>query len=278
MNDLKELSLPEDLRPEARSQLRALLARAPGRRTPLDELWQLMDDVWDELGLDNREPDPEGLGRFYQHPVWALNGLYTEQDPESIAHRKAVADWLAARAAADNIKHVLDVGGGFGSLARLIAARGMSVQVLEPYPSELGKARLSGVANAKFVATPEGVCDALVAMDVMEHVTDPAATLVEMIRWVRPGGLLLFQNHFAPCIKCHLPRNFHLNESFGQLARLCGLSPIGRIAGSYTNAWRKSRERRPSRLTLAAFDLWSRCYSQAWRAARYVRGLLGAKR
>lgn len=267
MKDLKELQLPNDLPPATRAGLQAVLARAPGGRRPLDELWQLMDDAWDELGLDNRRPDPELLGRFYQHPVWTLNGLYTEQDQESIGHRNAVANWLAARAAGKGLR-VLDVGGGFGMLARLISARGMSVDILEPFQTELGKARLARVANAKFITNPEGPYDALVAMDVLEHVPDPAATLVEMVGWVRPGSPVVFQNHFAPCIKCHLPGNFHLNESFGQLAWLCGLSSIGRIDGSYAQAWRKSQERHPSRLTLASFDTWSRAYSRMLRAVR----------
>jgi len=274
---LKELQLPEDLGPAARAELNAALARAPGIRPPLDELWQLMDDAWDELGLDNRRPDPELLGRFYRHPVWTLNGLYTEQDAESIRHRHAVADWLATSAGGKDLR-VLDVGGGFGMLARLISARGMPVHVLEPYPTELGKARLARLANARYVTDPEGAYDALVAMDVLEHVPDPAATLVAMVGWVRPQGSLVFQNHFAPCIKCHLPGNFHLNESFGQLARLCGLSPMGRVEGSYAFAWRKSHERQPSRMALAGFDAWSRGYSRARRAARFAVGLLRSAR
>ena len=275
MKDLKELQLPDDLPAATRAALAEVLARAPGLRPPLDELWQLMDDAWDEIGLDNRRPDPALLAEFYRHPVWTLNGLYTEQDPESIAHRIAVADWLAAQAAGRSLR-VLDVGGGFGMLARLVSARGMSVDVLEPYPTDLGRARLARVANARYVTAADGVYDALVAVDVLEHVPDPAAALVEMVRWVRPDGVLAFQNHFAACIKCHLPGNFHLNESFGQLARLCGLSPIGPVAGSYASAWRKTRQRQPSRMTLAGFKAWSRAYSIARRMARPVAHLLRA--
>ena len=277
MKHLGELQLPEDLPPAARAGLQAALARAPGSRPALDELWQLMDDAWDELGLDNRRPDPERLGRFYRHPVWTLNGLYTEQDPESIAHRVAVADWLAGWAAGSPLR-VLDVGGGFGMLARLLSGRGLTVDVLEPYPTELGMTRLARLANAKYVTAPEGAYDALVAIDVLEHVPDPAAMLVDIAGWVRPGGRLVFQNHFAPAIKCHLPGNFHLNESFAQLAWLCGLSALGRIDGSFATAWRKTRERRPSRAVLATFDAWSRAYSRARRAARRVVGRLRAPR
>jgi hypothetical protein len=111
---------------------------------------------------------------------------------------------------------------------------------------------------------------------VLEHVPDPAALLVEMTGWVRPDGLLVFQNHFAPAIKCHLPGNFHLNEGFGQLAWLCGLSAIGRIDGSFATAWRKARERQPSRAALAAFDAWSRVHSRARRAARRAVNLFRA--
>ena len=276
MKHLAELRLPEDLPAASRAELQAVLARAPGVRPPLEELWQLMDDAWDELGLDNRRPDPDLLARFYRHPVWTLNGLYTEQDPESIAHRKAVAEWLRAHAAGTRLR-VLDLGGGFGMLARLLSERGMAVHVLEPYPTELGRARLAGLADAKYITAPEGAYDALVAMDVLEHVPDPAATLVEAAGAVRPGGVLVFQNHFAPAIKCHLPGNFHLNEGFGQLAWLCGLTAIGRVEGSYASAWRKARERRPSRGMLAAFGLWSRGYSRARRAVRRAAGLLRSR-
>ena len=70
------------------------------------------------------EAAPEGacldardlLSRFGEK---LLNGLFIEADATSMMHRRAIADWVVERGA--SIRKLLDFGGGFGTLASLIA-------------------------------------------------------------------------------------------------------------------------------------------------------------
>lgn len=258
MNDLRDLELPADLSSEDRRALLNLLSAAPPGKPPLNQLWHVMDQIWDGMGLDNLRPDPERLAQYYQHPVWLLNGLFSESDPESIGHRRAVAEWFWTKKQQGLINRVLEFGGGFGTLARLIAEANASVEVLEPYPHPLALLRSRRFPGVSYVAEPRPPYDALVAMDVLEHVLNPAALLLEMINTVHTGGWLIFQNHFAPSIKCHLPATFHLNQSFDSLARLCGLEPRGQILGSWAFVYEKIDNHHPNRILLAAFLFRSR--------------------
>jgi hypothetical protein len=47
------------------------------------ELLAEIDRVWDSYGLDNRKNvSDQEIGSFYSHPVWILNGLFAEVDPD----------------------------------------------------------------------------------------------------------------------------------------------------------------------------------------------------
>lgn len=37
------------------------------------------------------------IGSFYAHPVWLLNGLFIEQNAQSLANRRGFTDWVAAQ-------------------------------------------------------------------------------------------------------------------------------------------------------------------------------------
>jgi SAM-dependent methyltransferase len=270
VDSLAERPLPPELSAADRRVLAALIAQTPKEGTALHQLWRAVDAVWDDMKLDNRRPDEQRLAQYYRHPVWLLKGVFTEADPESLGHRRAISDWLVDKLHHDQVSWALEFGGGFGTLARMIAAAGIAVDVLEPYPHALAVKRSWLFSALEFVRAPRPPYDALVAMDVLEHVPDPAALLVDLTRLVRRDGFLLFQNHFAPCIKCHLPGTFHLASTFDQLAALCGLTPVGRIDGSYASAYRKAAERVPSRLRLALFDAASRNVPRYRRLRRVV--------
>ena len=61
-------------------------------------VWGEMDRVWDDAGLDNKKNIAnQDIGKFYGHPVWIMNGLFTEIDPESTAHRAAISAYLNER-------------------------------------------------------------------------------------------------------------------------------------------------------------------------------------
>lgn len=248
----------------------ALLARVPEGRPALTDIWRLMDEAWAELGLDERRPDPERLAAFYRHPVWTLNGMFVEQDPQSRGHREAVAAWLRGLAPA----RVLDFGGGYGSMARLAAAAlpSAAIEVYEPFPSAAALARAAGHANLRFVAAPGTGYDAAVCLDVLEHVPDPLPALAALAGALREGGGLAIANSFYPVIRCHLPGTFHLRYSFPLFARLLGLRRLGRLPAAPADRYRKVRADPPPWPVLRALEAASRAaYPALWAAHRAYR-------
>ena len=88
-----------------------------GSEPSLEQLWDLMDQAWTRHGCDNCSPTSNRLADFYSDTVWLLNGMFIEQHTESMGHLQAIT---AAVSALDP-SQVLDFGGGFGTLARLLA-------------------------------------------------------------------------------------------------------------------------------------------------------------
>lgn len=106
-----------------------------------------------------------------------------------------IAGWL--RPAVEPGGHVLDVGGGAGQLAVLLAGELRArVTVLDPteemishVPAGSGVTALRGFAED--IPLPDDDCDAIVVTDAFHHFRDQAAAVAEFARVVRPGGLVL---------------------------------------------------------------------------------------
>ncbi len=207
----------------------------------LEEMWMALDLVWDNLGCDNILHDWEKIGEFYDHPVWLLNGLFIEQHDESMAKRHAISDWLVN----NGFKRIVDFGGGFGTLTRLIAEKdnSISIHIFEPHPSEFGLKRVKEYGNVKMVGKLERNYDCLVCTDVLEHVPEPLKETAKMIKCVQIGGHLLIANCFDPVIKCHLPQTFHLKYTFDLFAKLMGLQVIGNLVGSHATIYKKTENK-----------------------------------
>jgi SAM-dependent methyltransferase len=248
-------------------EIRAMLARTPGRAPSLAEIWGLMDEAWAALGCDERRPEPARLAAFYRHPVWALNGMFAEQDAVSRGHRLAIAAWLRSLAPA----RVLDFGGGYGGMARMAAAAlpGAAVEVYEPFPSAAALALAAAHPNLRYVAEPGRGYDAALCLDVLEHVPDPLPPLAELAAALRPGGRLAVANNFYPVIRCHLPGTFHLRYTFPLVAGLLGLRREGRIPAALADVYRKAGppDRPPPWPALRALEAASRAAYPALRAA-----------
>ena len=226
------------LRPEERSAIDGLLQRV-GINPTLEQLWDLMDQVWDEYACDARHPDPHKLAAFYSDPIWLLNGMFIEQHELSMHHRNAIA----AAVANFRPQQVLDFGGGFGTLARLLAAELPQSQILicEPYPPRHGIEACLSFENIKYVPDLSNqIVDVLVTTDVLEHVPDPLTLLAAMVSAVRPGGYLFFANCFYPVIKCHLPCTFHLRYTFDAFCSALGLELVGPCHGTHCTIYRRS--------------------------------------
>lgn len=241
--DILGISLPKNmLKPDDIKYLKQFDASP---RLSVEQLWKEMDRVWDALDLDNRLPlNKQQIGRFYSHPVWILNGVFSASDPESVNHRDSIARFI------DKIEaeFIADYGGGFGELALKVNRinSNIHIDIIEPYPSLIGEARLKEMPEIQFVPELKREYDCIIAQDVLEHVEHPIKIARKLAHSTKIGGHLIFANCFYPVIKCHLPSTFYLRHTFKWMARSLGLRFVGQIDGArHALVFRKvSRERK----------------------------------
>ena len=212
------------LRPTELEYLRNLPASLP----TLEWVWNELDRVWDELGLDNKRPLlHQSVAEYYRHPVWLLNGFFSALDPISVQHREAIANFIFTL----DTSLVADYGGGFGELALRMSKKcpDTKIHIVEPYPSQLGVERTNKTSQISFISALGADYDVIVAQDVLEHVDDPVG-LAYMINFsLRNGGLGIYANNFYPIIKCHLPANFYLRNSFPRIMSAMGMHFVGYV-------------------------------------------------
>lgn len=221
-----------------KAEIKDLLKReSKSIKDDLYQMWHLMDLIWDDHKCDNENLNWENIGKFYSHPVWLLNGLFIEQHKMSMDHRHAISDWIVA----NGLKNVVDYGGGFGTLARLIAEKdkNINMNIYEPHPSEFGLKRARELENINIIDKLDTDYDCLLSTDVLEHVPDPLNDFSKMINSVKIDGYLVIANAFYPMIKCHLPQDFHFRYTFNLFAKMMGLKVIGKLKGSHATIFKK---------------------------------------
>ncbi len=99
-------------------------------------------------------------------------------------------------------KDVLDLGCAGGFMAEALAERGVRVTGIDPAEQAIAAARAHAAQaghaitydTGKGEALPyaDAAFDAVVCVDVLEHVDDLAQVMAEVARVLRPGGLFLF--------------------------------------------------------------------------------------
>lgn len=163
-----------------------------------------------------------------------------------------IADTLGAAPRA-----VLDVGCGAGFLANYLAARGHRVTGLDTSAEALAVARTHDasrsarylVGDACALPFPDASFDAVCAMDLLEHVTEPARLVAEAGRVLRPGGVFFFHT-FNRTWQAHLvvikgvewfvkntPKDLHVIDLFrspeevAEMCRRARLEPVS-VRGS----------------------------------------------
>ena len=97
---------------------------------------------------------------------------------------------------------VLDLGCAGGFMAEAMADRGATVTGIDPARAAIAAAKAHAAANGRAVRYDVGVgealpyadasFDAVVCVDVLEHVADLNRVLAQIARVLRPGGMFLF--------------------------------------------------------------------------------------
>lgn len=95
---------------------------------------------------------------------------------------------------------ILDIGCGGGILSEPLSRLGAHVTGIDPAPGNVEIARLHAesagldidyrAVTAEDLAASGATFDVVLTMEVIEHVTDPAAFMATAARLVRPGGFL----------------------------------------------------------------------------------------
>lgn len=114
--------------------------------------------------------------------------------PGRLKHFDRLIDWQG--------KQVLDLGCAGGFMAEALARRGAQVTGIDPAAEAIAAARQHAQAQGLQIGYDVGVgealpydpagFDAVVCVDVLEHVTDLQKVMHEVARVLRPGGLFLF--------------------------------------------------------------------------------------
>lgn len=115
-------------------------------------------------------------------PRWReqiYNDDYAKIDPDGASGQRASANARLVCDLAHQIgtSSILDYGGGDGTLARLLVTRGFDAYSIDAFHG--GHA-------------PPGPVPLVTAFEVIEHSPTPAATVAEIMSWLRPGGRVLF--------------------------------------------------------------------------------------
>ena len=131
---------------------------------------------------------------------------------------------------------ILSFGDGLGYDSTALAAAGHEVVYFEPSQpcNEYAKTvfTANGV-NVRMEQSPDAIqdeqFDAILCLDVMEHVPDPPSMVGMFSRFLKPNGLLIAHAPFFlihPCYKTHLRSNRKYSGDWS-LYQQQGLHPIG---------------------------------------------------
>jgi len=129
---------------------------------------------------------------------------YDGHDLEALADLPRYQSWILSHFRRHLSGHVLEYGAGIGNVARMVRPWARRLTLVEPALNLLPKlsARFAGDADVEIrgatiedhtAEQPDGSFDAVMLINVLEHVADDAAALRQFHRIVRRDGhLLLF--------------------------------------------------------------------------------------
>ena len=170
-----------------------VLARIDGAARAFKSEWQ------ERVG---HSTDEEAIVRFYNESQAELFELVGWHATDAIHYRTLMAVDIARRHAG---RRFLDYGSGIGSDAIVFADAGYDVTLADVSEPLLAFARWRcerrgyriRTVDLKTEALPEGLYDAAVCFDVLEHIPRPIRALGAIGRSMTPGGLLFLHAPFG---------------------------------------------------------------------------------
>jgi len=166
-------------------------------------------------------------------------------DRERLEYFKIRLDWVnQGLPPGRSARRLLEVGCGSGVLLELARACGWNVAGVELSADLAEQARRLNPGVEIFECDvleqplPEGAYDAVLALDVLEHVLSPRDMLLRLHRALRPGGVILLQTPNAGSLRYRLhgerwnmlipEYHFHLfaSRSLRRLLQECGFDVL----------------------------------------------------
>ena len=265
MIDLEKYDLSE----REREYIENILEKT-GYELSVEQIWEIMDNVWREIKCNQNSYSHKKYSEFYSNPIWILNGIFIEQHSYSMKHRKNLADSIISK----KPKKVLDYGGGFGTLAKLLARNTnlVKIDIFEPYPSQHLISSTKSLENINCINSfKSNYYDIVVSTDVLEHVHEPLTLLSKLVSSVKNGGYIYVANCFSPVILCHLPCTFHLRLTFDLFCNLMGLKKIGSCSNNYCQIYQRNSLKNANLFLIDILSIFSKA---VWLLVRPLRPFL----
>lgn len=146
----------------------------------------------------NPAPDVRDLGHIYNYDVYEDS---TNNNPSLMEHfyQKLVAHQ-------PSLHTVMEIGCGTGEFLALLEGRGLETAGVE-FADSSTRVKFKGrlyIGRMEDIDVPPSSFDAVLLLNVIEHLSDPVAVLHKIRTMLRPGGVLLLRHpnsdlfYFAP--------------------------------------------------------------------------------
>jgi FkbM family methyltransferase len=224
-----------------------------GRYAPSDLValsnnrYRLLDEIW-----PGGQPDRAALDTFYMQSAailpWGHGVFLADHDVEGRRENWLRRVDLLKALRARGVQSLVDYGAGGGHTSLIAWAMGFERVVHHEYgvfhPFVAWRAqqieaaapeRVPGLLVLTDAIEPlalEQPVDAVLCMDVPEHVGDPQAMLREIHAALKPDGLLVWVAMFEDNISCHL--HGHLRGQEEALLRSCGFERVSDLPVAYS--------------------------------------------
>jgi SAM-dependent methyltransferase len=161
--------------------------------------------------MSRRQPPDPGTGAALPSDYDTDPGRFAaaQAATQRFSARGDVHPLIAHRLAAAGCRTVLDIGGGTGTLARLLTGHGIRTVVAD-HASHITRAPRPAIrTDAVRLPFPAGTFDGAAALFMLYHLANPVLALQEARRVLRPHGLLAVSTvsrHSDPELAPVLPR------------------------------------------------------------------------